>query len=68
MVLCPASVSFFFESVCDTMMLGANDKTNPHNLIHSFGKVVMKMRAGHVDSTSNFPAPLVVPSRKTSKK
>ncbi len=58
----------FADSLCDTVTLGANDEVNCRNLIHRFEEVLHKMRKGHVDLTSNFPAPLVVPSRKLSKR
>jgi hypothetical protein len=36
------------------MLDGANDKTNPRNLIHSFDDIVMKMRTGHADLQAIF--------------
>jgi hypothetical protein len=58
----------FSESVYETIMLGSHVRNNPQNLIYRFYDIVLKMRNGYADLTSNFPAPLVIPSKKTSKK
>jgi hypothetical protein len=49
-------------------MLGAKDENNPRNLVYPFEEALTKMQTGYADLTSNFPAPLVVPLQKTSKK
>jgi hypothetical protein len=64
----PYRYQTFSESVYATMMLGSNDETNPRNLIYRFDDVLVKMRQGYADLTSQFPEPIAVPSRKTSKK
>ena len=64
----PYRYQSFSESVYETMILGTGDTTNPRNLVYRFDQVVLKMRKGYADLTSAFPAPIVVPSRKTSKK
>jgi hypothetical protein len=64
----PYWYQMFSESVYETMMLGSHDGNNPWNLIYRFEDIVLKMQTGYADLTINFPAPLVIPSRKTSKK
>jgi hypothetical protein len=64
----PYRYQSFSESVYETMIVGARNEINPRNLIYRFDDVVLKMRTGYADLTRKFPAPLVVPSRKTSKK
>jgi hypothetical protein len=58
----------FSDSVYKTTKLGAKNPNNPRYLVHRFDEVLRKMRLEHADLTSNFPSPLVVASRKTSKK
>jgi hypothetical protein len=43
-------------------------KNNPCNLLCRFDDVIKKLRTGCVSMTSNFPAPIAVPSRKSSKR
>jgi hypothetical protein len=64
----PYCYQYFSDSVYETVMPGAKDENNPCNLVYRFREVLTKMRTRYADLTSNFPAPLVVPSRKTSKK
>jgi hypothetical protein len=60
----PYRYQSFADSLYDTVTLGANDDVNYRNLMYRFEEVLKKMRTGYLDLTGNFPAPLVVPSRK----
>jgi hypothetical protein len=64
----PYRYQSFADSVYETVVLGANNKNNPRKLVYRFDEVLTKMRTGYADLTCNFPSPIVVPSRKTSKK
>ncbi len=64
----PYRYQSFSESVYQTLVHGGNDENNPRNLLYRFDDVIQKMRTEYADLTGKFPAPLVVLSRKTSKK
>jgi hypothetical protein len=64
----PYRCQSFSDSVYETTKLGAKNPNNPRYLVHRFDEVLRKMRLEHADLTSNFPSPLVVASRTTSKK
>jgi hypothetical protein len=64
----PYRYQSFSDSVYETTKLGAKNPHNPHHLVCPFEEVLRKTRLEHTDLTSNFPSPLVVASRKTSKK
>ena len=64
----PYRYQSFSDSVYETMLAGAANEFNPRILVYRFQDVVEKMRTGYTDMTSKFPQPIVVPSRKTSKK
>jgi hypothetical protein len=64
----PYRYQSFSDSVYETTKLGAKNPHNPRYLVCRFDEILRKMRLEHADLTSNFPSPLVVASRKTSKK
>jgi hypothetical protein len=64
----PCWCQSFSDSVYKTTKLGAKNPNNPRHLVQRFDEVLRKMRLEHADLISNFQSPLVVASRKTSKK
>jgi hypothetical protein len=58
----------FQDSVYNTVTRVTNLEVNYRNLTYRFDAVLQKMRTGYVDLSSKFPAPVVVPSRKVSKR
>jgi hypothetical protein len=64
----PCRCQSFSDSVYETTKLGAKNPNNPRHLVCWFDEVLRKMRLEHADLTSNFPSPVVVASRKPSKK
>jgi hypothetical protein len=64
----PYRCQSFSDSVYERTKLGAKNPNNPRYLVYRFDEVLRKVRLEHADLTSNFPSPLVVASRKTSKK
>jgi hypothetical protein len=64
----PYRYQSFSDSVYETTKLGAKNPHNPRCLVCRLEEVLQKMRLEHADLMRNFPSPLVVASRKTSKK
>ena len=45
-----------------TMVLGTNDKTNPHNRPFYFNNIILNIQTRNTDLASKFQASIVVPS------